>query len=294
MSDIMQIETRQADVGCTDMALTTYLTGGTMAVVDDKPLSRSAQVRRINRIGMRYGLLTVVAEGPPKSTPKGRHTTWVCRCECGKVTQGFETCNLPHKKSCGCLNTVNKYDFTGRRFGRLVVISRAPNCIYVGNVNKAWECQCDCGNVAVIAGISLRTGSTKSCGCYRRERGYLGIPDEASFNILFGSYSRQARKRDIEFSLTKEQFRSLSVSQCYYCGVVPSQQIGPNRRSKNTLSQPYIYNGVDRKDNSIGYTTGNCVAACGPCNVMKMTLSVEEFISTCHRVAAMHPTARPK
>lgn len=30
-----------------------------------------------------------------------------------------------------------------------------------------WKCVCECGNEVVRAGESLRTGATKSCGCYK-------------------------------------------------------------------------------------------------------------------------------
>ena len=57
-------------------------------------------------------------------------------------------------------------DLTGRRFGRLLVVSRAPN----GNGGKTmWLCRCDCGNTKEVYSQSLIRGLTKSCGCYGRE-----------------------------------------------------------------------------------------------------------------------------
>lgn len=57
-------------------------------------------------------------------------------------------------------------DLTGQRFDRLVVIERA-------DVNKgrkpAWTCLCDCGQTLETTGDSLKSGATRSCGCYRRE-----------------------------------------------------------------------------------------------------------------------------
>ena len=53
-------------------------------------------------------------------------------------------------------------ELTGQRFGKLEVISRAPN-------NKQhrtmWNCKCDCGNVKTISSQSLKRGATTSCGC---------------------------------------------------------------------------------------------------------------------------------
>ena len=55
-------------------------------------------------------------------------------------------------------------DLTGRRFGRLVVLERAPNT----KRGVVWLCQCDCGNKKVVPGQDLK-GKTKSCGCYARD-----------------------------------------------------------------------------------------------------------------------------
>lgn len=57
-------------------------------------------------------------------------------------------------------------DLTGQKFGRLTVIERAENN---GNV-VCWVCKCDCGNVRIVQGCSLRNGRTTSCGCFQRER----------------------------------------------------------------------------------------------------------------------------
>ena len=33
-----------------------------------------------------------------------------------------------------------------------------------------WKCKCKCGNEVIISGKHLRSGNTKSCGCYQKER----------------------------------------------------------------------------------------------------------------------------
>jgi len=58
-------------------------------------------------------------------------------------------------------------DLQGKRFGRLAVVTRAPN--KPGCVNAIWVCQCDCGTIKNIrADVLIREDST-SCGCYQRE-----------------------------------------------------------------------------------------------------------------------------
>ena len=59
----------------------------------------------------------------------------------------------------------------GQRYGRLLVIERAPNA-HPGKVKRqrsAWRCICNCGQEVVVRGYSLTGGTTKSCGCYSRD-----------------------------------------------------------------------------------------------------------------------------
>lgn len=53
-------------------------------------------------------------------------------------------------------------DLMGQKFTRLSVLSRAPSD---SNGNARWHCQCDCGNVTISSGFTLRNGEAKSCGC---------------------------------------------------------------------------------------------------------------------------------
>jgi hypothetical protein len=63
-------------------------------------------------------------------------------------------------------------DLTGHVYGRLTVISRELNSP-VGKTR--WLCKCSCGTETVVVGNHMRTGNTKSCGCYHREHaGRLG------------------------------------------------------------------------------------------------------------------------
>lgn len=55
----------------------------------------------------------------------------------------------------------NLIDLTGKRFGKLTVLSRTQNQGHF----VAWLCRCDCGNILAVRGQSLKSGNTKSCGC---------------------------------------------------------------------------------------------------------------------------------
>src|SRR5574337_1096902 len=66
------------------------------------------------------------------------------------------------------------------------------------------------------------------------------------------------------FDLTIEQFDKLTAQPCHYCG---------------QFSPTHSYCGVDRVDDTLGYTLANCVPCCSTCNYMKHKLSLDDFIT---------------
>jgi hypothetical protein len=57
-------------------------------------------------------------------------------------------------------------DLKDKRFGRLVVLSRAENDRHRG---AQWKCRCDCGNEKTVRTGRLTNAYTRSCGCLRTE-----------------------------------------------------------------------------------------------------------------------------
>lgn len=137
---------------------------------------------RINLEGKRFGRLTVLSIGDNKGTRK--HTTWNCLCACGKYKNVLTASLLRGvTKSCGCLVgdvMVNRLfeDLTGETFGRLkvlrmgrIVTSARKTAFRKQKRKNYWVCQCECGNVKELSKDTLKQGSTKSCGCIRKEHG---------------------------------------------------------------------------------------------------------------------------
>ena len=79
-------------------------------------------------------------------------------------------------------------DMTGQKYGRLTVVSRAPN----QETRAAWHCLCDCGNNVTVDGKKLRTQHTQSCGCYRRE---VSAPKQGKVNLKHGQSRTKGYKR---------------------------------------------------------------------------------------------------
>ena len=60
-------------------------------------------------------------------------------------------------------------DLTGKRFGKLTVLYRAEDYVQPsGQRKRMWHCKCDCGNECDIRAADLKTGNTRSCGCFQQ------------------------------------------------------------------------------------------------------------------------------
>jgi hypothetical protein len=177
-------------------------------------------------------------------------------------------------------------DITGEQFGRLTAVSPTKQR-YQRNI--IWLCKCSCGNEKLVSRGFLIAGGAKSCGCLKREsiaRASVTrtLPyEEASFNALFSGYKQSAKNRKYSFELTREQFKEFTKQNCFYCGCEPYKEF--ECAGKGNFNGNYVYNGVDRADNSKGYTLENCVSCCEECNFMKRNLNKKEFITKCKIIA---------
>lgn len=125
-----------------------------------------ASPNRLDRVGERYGTLTVIALNEAKS--HDGKLVYSCKCDCGAVVD-VASSNLPKKmrshKGCPIGAKPRYEDLIGRRFGRLVVQG------FAGRTDRGatWNCVCDCGQTKIVVGKDLRSGRTKSCGCLESE-----------------------------------------------------------------------------------------------------------------------------
>ena len=161
-------------------------------------------------------------------------------------------------------------DETGNKYGMLTVIGQAES----HKTHAMWICRCDCGKERVTSGGHLRAGNTTNCGCARR------LPfGESSFRSILHKWKRAAQARGLSWNLTEEKVRELTQEDCFYCGVEPTQIYHPGGTLKEGSSGrawgPFIYNGIDRINNDIGYEPDNVVTSCFRCNRAKNVMSVQ-------------------
>lgn len=85
-----------------------------------------------NKLGKRYGKLTVIGELPSKWTGNRMRVQWKCRCDCGK-TVIRDADKFRNRSSCGCLPSKPVLP-EGRGMGRAVYSGYRKYCEDVGRV----------------------------------------------------------------------------------------------------------------------------------------------------------------
>jgi hypothetical protein len=86
----------------------------------------------------------------------------------------------------------------------------------------------------------------------------------------YATYRVNALKRGLVFELSFEDFLKFWQQPCHYCG-----------DSIETI-------GLDRVDNTKGYSPDNVVSCCTRCNRMKLKEAYADFIDRCIKVAKKH------
>lgn len=185
-------------------------------------------------------------------------------------------------KECKRLDGKSRYisrprqhmNLVGQKFGKLEVISFS----YRDKRGQMyWNCLCHCGVNKVIRGSHLTFGKIVSCGCKHKLPKGVAI-----FRLLYRSYKRSAVRRKHAFTFTEEEFREIVSKNCFYCNVEPLQKA--SNWDKHMTRGEFYFNGIDRLNNDLGYTVGNCVPCCKICNFLKKELSYAEFLLAIKRI----------
>lgn len=232
------------------------------------------------RVGMKFGKLTIIRF----SHSRGSNYWYVCQCDCGNI-KTIEWGGLRRKvvTTCGCgRKDKAEKSMVGKRFGRFMVnkvLDRTDQGEFL------LECLCDCGTIFSAITSKIRRGKVSSCGCKRKNKYLLdefgNLRELSDLDKVIRkrliSYKSGARKRNIEFMLSAEHFRSLVSSPCFYCDSFDIQV-------SSWTGKRYRLNGIDRLDSSKEYSIKNSVPCCIQCNRAKLDYSHKDFVSWISRV----------
>ena len=158
-----------------------------------------------------------------------------------------------------------KYDtLVGTTQGRWEVFEHI--CV---NKRHLLKCRCiHCGTEQIVRAGNISSGRSRGCRtCANTDR----RNGHAAQSQVLSSYRTNARLRSREWALTEDQFLTLCKGVCHYCNRAPyTLKVFPY--------DSFLYNGIDRKDNSKGYTVDNSLTCCKECNMCKGSMPYEKFI----------------
>lgn len=132
----------------------------------------------------------------------------------------------------------------GKKFGRLTVLSRAPN----RGRYAVWNCRCDCGTVKEVRATSLTMGTTSSCGCLQKERVTRhGLTQSPEYRTWAGMKERCSSPKSISWK--NYGARGISVYEGWHNNFMAFyRHIGP---------RPSDQYSIERINNDGNYEPGN-------------------------------------
>lgn len=200
---------------------------------------------------------------------KERPGYYKIECKCGNIF------NAPPRKlneRIGCekcfahLQEPYRYKYSvGEIIGHSKLISYNPE-------DGLWLALCSCGKEYKCNPKEIIDRKYSVCGDCPRQRP-VKTSVEALYSITFRHYQRAAKNRNYSFELSLDEFKSLVKSPCHYCN-----RISSNKVSNKLKTRSIEINGIDRKDNNLGYTKENSLACCCICNRAKLTTGYDDFL----------------
>jgi hypothetical protein len=157
-------------------------------------------------------------------------------------------------------------DLTGRRFGRLVVISKSLG----PSRYRKWICCCDCGKEVMVIGNNLVRGHTSSCGCLKVEAGsragkaswMQNKPNNKTHGqSCIDENHNQTREYNIWTHIKQRCYNPKRDNYRYYGGrgISMCQEWKDSYESFfHDMGTAPVGHEIDRKDNDGNYEPSNC------------------------------------
>lgn len=154
-----------------------------------------------------------------------------------------------------------------------MIKSKKLDYVYTKNNRRYYNFEClSCGSIVIKRSDAYKS----SCGCDHvkavissNQGRKLPTDKDRILRHAYRNYVSSANTRGLLWEISFELFSSQVLNPCVYCG---------NMDIRKLCGMLTKCNGLDRVDNTKGYFVDNIVPCCGKCNMMKGTMSTQEFI----------------
>lgn len=117
--------------------------------------------KTIDLVGQRFGKLVVIKKDESVVPKSGRHTKWICQCDCGNIVS-VQSNHLRAGDITACSQACKNRIPNGSQFGKLTVIEMTNERAKNGG-SVLYKCQCDCGNIELVPSTELRANRKFHC-----------------------------------------------------------------------------------------------------------------------------------
>lgn len=140
----------------------------------------------------------------------------------------------------------------GEKFGRLLVLKEiSPSTSKYKRI--MCECICDCGNSTLVSKDHLKSGHTKSCGCYKMERMVEGnLKHGMRHSPVFESWAHMKQRCDNPNDKGYKNYGGRGIS---YCSEWNDFSVFLKWSLENGYESGLT---IDRINNNKDYTPENC------------------------------------
>jgi len=214
------------------------------------------------------------------------------RCKCGKeelISESYINKAI-FSKSCRSCAQIKRRNESGRTYDIGNIFMNLEILKINGGKQVSYEVKClKCNNI-YRTGHSILNKKSKGLGldcCHNCFKVNMKSPKNSTMiteNISLMEYKklqRQAELRGIEFNVTPEYLENIFNGRCYLSGI--KLNIGTYSRIGGICDLGNA--SLDRIDSSIGYVENNVAWVYKPINIMKQSLSRNEFIDLCRVIA---------
>ena len=164
--------------------------------------------------------------------------------------------------------------YCGKRSNiRLLGIDRIDNNNGYNEGNMVSCCkQCNMmKNSLNVETFVLMCAHISHCNKIIKEKYYFPHVFHNWIGSSFNNYKIRAENKDIDFTIDNDYYNDIVKKPCYICHRTPQ-----------------VKNGLDRYNNSKGYTKDNIRSCCGSCNFLKKKTSHDYLIFHCAFIASHH------